>query len=47
MTPPADIQPAIDSALERIAIEIEAARRELERLSSLLQIIASAATVTK
>lgn len=43
MTASVDIQPPIDSALERIARDIEAARRELERLSSLLQIIASAA----
>lgn len=44
MTAPDEIRPAVDSALERIAREIEAARRELERLSSLLALIASAAT---
>jgi hypothetical protein len=39
----AEIEPLIESALERVARELESARRALERLASLVALIASAA----
>jgi hypothetical protein len=44
MTAP-EAQTAIAAALERIGRDIEAARRELERLSNLLALIASVARI--
>jgi hypothetical protein len=47
MTAPAEIQPAIESALARVARELEAIAEALARLEITLQIIASSATATK
>ena len=44
MTAPAEIQPVIDSALSRVASELEAIAEALERLETLVALIASAAT---
>jgi hypothetical protein len=44
MTSPVDIEPAIDSALTRVAHELASIASALERLESLVALIASAAT---
>jgi hypothetical protein len=43
MNKPADIEPAIESALSRVARELEAITEAVERLESLVALIASAA----
>jgi hypothetical protein len=43
MNAPADIQPAIESELARVARELDVIGRSLERLESLIALIASAA----
>jgi hypothetical protein len=43
MTSPADIEPVIDSALSRVARELEQIGQALERLETLVAVIASAA----
>jgi hypothetical protein len=43
MTAPAEIQPAIELALSRVARELEQVAQALERLEPLVAVIASAA----
>jgi hypothetical protein len=43
MNAPADIEPAVESALGRVARELEAIAEALERLETLVAFIASAA----
>ena len=44
MSTPADIEPAVESALSRVARELVAIAEAIERLESLVALIASAKT---
>ena len=47
MTAPAEIQPVVDSALARVARELEQIARALEKIESLVALIASAVVTAK